>query len=67
MIHINVMQGQKENINLGFALKSARARAGGGGGGEGVAEGMCRHPMAAGHVCNQINLHSRPLQVNGPW
>lgn len=33
---------------------------------EGGAEGMCRHPMAAGHVCNQINLHSSPLQVINP-
>lgn len=31
---------------------------------EGGAGGMCRHPMAAGHVCNQINLHSGPVQVN---
>lgn len=53
-----VIWGKKGEYKPG--LCSGKWRGGGGGG------GMCRHPMAAGHVCNQINLHSKPLQVNSP-
>lgn len=61
LIHRNDLQEQKEKIKPEFAVKSEEGEAEEAA--EGGAEGMCRHPMAAGHVCNQINLHSRPLQA----